>query len=114
MANIKIIILFLFTLIKIANSTACKEPLETNDKHECFERETDDDKELGKHCCFVTMKEGSNTYYSCELFLDEEYQAYNDGENDYPDIDDLQCLQSYLNFNYLCLFAFNLLLFTII
>ena len=114
MANTKIIILFIFAFIKIANSTDCEDSLENNDKNECFERETDEVKELGEHCCFVTTKKGSNTYYDCHLFLDGEYQAYKDGEGDYSDIADLQCLQSYLNFNYLCLFAFNLLLFTII
>ena len=113
MANTKIIILFIFAFIKIANSTDCEDSLENNDKNECFERETDDDKEKGKHCCFVTMKKGSNTYYACQLFYEEAYQAYKDGEDDYG-LDDLQCRQSYLQFNYLCLFAFNLLLFTII
>ena len=113
MANTKIIILFIFAFIKIANSTDCEDSLENNDKNECFERETDEVKELGEHCCFVTMKKGSNTYYDCHLFLDGEYQAYKDGEDDFG-YDDIECHQFNLNFNYLCLFAFNLLLFIII
>ena len=59
------------------------------------------------------MKEVSNTYYSCELFLDEDYQTFQDGEDDFG-YENIECHQLYLNFNYLCLFAFNLLLFIII
>ena len=113
MANTKIIILFLFAFIKIANSTECEDSLEINEKHECFERETDDDKELGQHCCFITIKKDSSTYYQCQLIYDEDYKAYKDGEDDFG-YEDIECHQFYLNFNYLCLFAFNLLLFIII
>ena len=116
------IIIFILLLIEISSQDnqddsydiRCPKITPTADVNDCIDRQTDDDVELGIHCCHRTNKLSSGrTEYACQILLEgEEYDdidGYIQGEEEgnpglYDDIF-IKCNQFYVCCNLLLLFA---------
>ena len=82
--------------------------------------ETEEDKDLGYHCCFRTTIDSNGKYkYECELLYEDEYNdlsylSKSEGEKIGGKVT-FDCHQSYLlGYNSLSLFILNLIIFIII
>ena len=118
MINTKIIILFLFVFTKIGSLDDCEGS--ATDKNECFNLETEEDKDLGTHCCIRTTIDSNVRYkYECELLYEDDYNdlsyySESEGEKIGGKVT-FDCHQSYLlGYNSLSLFILNLIIFIII
>ena len=126
MANTRIIIYFFIiinTFIKCSVWSSCENNV-PNDKYDCIDRISEDDKDDGYHCCLRvdTYTGEARTTKTCEIlekdefndidgYIDDLLRKNTDGTLD--DID-VQCYQSYLKLNIYMLFAFLNLLVLII
>ncbi len=125
MANTRIIIYFFIiinTFIKCSVWSSCENSV-PNDKYDCIDRISEDDKDDGYHCCLRvnTYKEGeTTTTKTCKILEKDEFNdidGYIDdllkGDNTLDNVD-VQCHQSYIKLNKYMIFAFLNLLVLII
>ena len=123
MANTRIIIyLFIIIIIFIKCDVYrnCESRGTPNDKNDCIDRISEDDKDDGYHCCFIAITSGGVTDRNCEILEKDEFNdigGYKSeikaGYTDSPDVD-IQCYQSYMKLNKYMIFSLlNLLLLII-
>ncbi len=126
MANTRIIIYFFIiinTFIKCSVWSSCENSV-PNDKYDCIDRISEDDKDDGYHCCLRvdTYTGETRTTKTCKIlekdefndiegYIDDILDKNTDGSLDNVDV---QCHQSYLKLNIYMLFAFLNLLVLII
>ena len=113
------IIIFLLSLITISSQDGnyqdrCSNYVPSNDVNDCINRQSDDDVELGVHCCHrVNQYTSGRTDYECQIFVEghdyEDIDGYIQGVKEdnpgvYTDIF-IKCNQFYVCCNLLFLFA---------
>ena len=114
MSSYKVILLLIF-LLNFSPSQSSESECEKdspNDKHDCFDRTTDDDSTMNYKCCYrKNERTGGTIDYECVL-LDDSYYNYLDGyykekmleEDDLTKIN-VECSQSFTNFSFILLFV---------
>ena len=82
MVNTRIIIYFFIIICTFINCSDYNNPLykkcekwNPNDKYDCFDRISEDEKNDGYHCCYRKVKKtyGRGTSYQCYLLDKDEY-----------------------------------------
>ena len=80
MSNIKIIIFFIFALNTFIKSSAdaCESTTSPDSKQVCYDKITDDEKDMYK-CCYRTITNNDGTLrYDCDILYEDDYN-YIDG-----------------------------------
>ena len=124
MANTRIIIYFFIiisTFIKCVNYDNCEKNT-PNNEHDCFDRISEDDKDDGYHCCFISSIDLNGlTNRECQILEKDEYydiEGYKEElKNDlHLQKVEVQCQQSYIKldkYKYLMITLLNLVLLII-
>ena len=124
MANTRIIIylfIIMSTFTKCDIYSNCDGRIPSNE-HDCFDRISEDDKEDGYHCCFLSLtNSGGNTQNECQLLDKDDYYDIAGCkrelklERNLKDVE-IKCHQSYIKFDkyiYLMITLLNLVVLII-
>ena len=94
MANTRIIIYFFIIICTFIKCDSGVKPIETrtkciherpNDKYECFNRISQDEKNAGYHCCYMkqSIAYSQRVEYQCYLLDEDEYNDIDATEHNY-------------------------------